>query len=243
MTEYKEIPVTDWRSLKVGDVISYDAPDRHIDRVYIAEKLADGTFRFERQYLGSWFPNVQYMKNIRKLVKIESNKPMTEYQEIPVTDWRQLKAGDSIKWTDPNADTHTSIVERREPDTYVGYVGIKLTPAVSMWTTSSGWISWNNMQDVCKLVKIEHPKSQNMNTTPTYSQELLQAIKSKNAWVIAAVTQNGQLDFTVSQSMEQSEAAAKGKIEQLSKKNPGVIFTTFKLQHAVRQQPAQIVVK
>ena len=158
---------------------------------------------------------------------------MIEYQETPVTDWRQLKAGDVIKWTDALGVGNTSTIEYREPDSYEYPLQLKVI---------GRWIAWKNMHNVRKLIKIEQPISQTMNTT-NYSPQLLQVIKSKNAWVIAAVTQNGQLDFTVSQSMEQSELAAKGKIEQLSKQHPGVIFTTFKLQHAVRQQPAQIVVK
>ena len=166
---------------------------------------------------------------------------MIEYQEIPVTDWRQLKEGDTIKWVNVFGNECKSTVIKREPDHYQSYWPIRLD-TVCDGTLHSGWLDVKATYNVRKLIKIDQPNSQTMNTT-NYSPELLQVIKSKNAWVIAAVTQNGQLDFTVSQSMEQSEPAAKGKIEQLSKQHPGVIFTTFKLQHAVRQQPAQIVVK
>jgi hypothetical protein len=76
-----------------------------------------------------------------------------------------------------------------------------------------------------------------------YSQEILNVIKSKNAWVIAKVQPNGQLDFSIPQSMVNSEAEVKGKIEQLAKANPGVIFTSFKMQHAVRVNQPELIIR
>jgi len=153
-----------------------------------------------------------------------------QYQEIPVTDWRELKVGDTIKF-DYGETERCGTVSRVDLNDIVQPIQIN----------DFFWPRWSNMRNVRKLVKIPQPTQQPQ--TMNYSQEILNVIKSKNAWVIAKVQPNGQLDFTIPQSMVNSEAEVKGKIEQLANTNPGAIFTSFKMQHAVRVNQPELIVR
>lgn len=154
-----------------------------------------------------------------------------QYQEIPVTDWRELKVGDTIKFDYNKASLHGLVIR---VDFDVEHQPINFGDCF--------WPHWSNMRNVRKLVEI--PQTQpTQPQTMNYSQEILNVIKSKNAWVIAKVQPNGQLDFSIPQSMVNSEAEVKDKIEQLAKANPGVIFTSFKMQHAVRVNQPELIVR
>lgn len=157
-----------------------------------------------------------------------------QYQEIPVTDWRELKVGDIIRCVINEIDMKASIVEIDISDETRPF-------RVQLADSNKVWPILPRMRNLRKLVEIQQPTQQSQ--TMNYSQEILNVIKSKNAWVIAKVQPNGQLDFSIPQSMVNSEAEVKGKIEQLAKANPGVIFTSFKMQHAVRVNQPELIVR
>lgn len=157
-----------------------------------------------------------------------------QYQEILVTDWRELKVGDTIKYGYCGSDVQVTIVEIVKSDNNRPFL-------VQFENGTKGWPIGHHMIQVRKLVEIPQPTQQPQ--TMNYSQEILNVIKSKNAWVVAKVQPNGQLDFSIPQSMVNSEAEVKGKIEQLAKNNPGVIFTSFKMQHAVRVNQPELIIR
>jgi len=158
-----------------------------------------------------------------------------QYQEIAITDWRELKVGDTIKYGYYGSDVQVTIIEIDKSDNNRPFL-------VEFDNGSKGWRNWPDLRNIRKLVEIPHQPTQQPQTM-NYSQEILNVIKSKNAWVIAKVHPNGQLDFSIPQSMVNSEAEVKGKIEQLAKTYPGVIFTSFKMQHAVRVNQPELIVR
>lgn len=155
-----------------------------------------------------------------------------QYQEIPVTDWRELKVGDTIKFDYRGSSFNGSV-------TYVDFDALDQPIRID----DCFWPFVHKLRNVRKLVEIPQTQPTQQSQIMNYSQEILNVIKSKNAWVVAKVQPNGQLDFSIPQSMVNSEAEVKGKIEQLAKNNPGVIFTSFKMQHAVRVNQPELIVR
>lgn len=160
-----------------------------------------------------------------------------QYQEILVTDWRELKVGDTIKYGYWGSDVQGTIIEIDETDNNRPFL-VKFDSGTKEWPRRERLIHVRKLVEIPQQTQpIQQPQTMN------YSQEILNVIKSKNAWVIAKVQPNGQLDFSIPQSMVNSEAEVKGKIEQLAKNNPGVIFTSFKMQHAVRVNHPELIVR
>lgn len=170
-----------------------------------------------------------------------------QYQEIPVNDWRELKVGDTIKFDYMSncgfyLKNGFSGVIKQTDWTDIRRPFELCEEVIDIDGQSFSWPFTHKLRNVRKLVEIPHQPTQQPQTM-NYSQEILNVIKSKNAWVIAKVQPNGQLDFSIPQSMVNSEAEVKGKIEQLAKTYPGVIFTSFKMQHAVRVNQPELIVR